>query len=63
MTTQILSKVQLSIFDIYYLEILVKYRQISQISEETESLSMNSETVKQHPNKCQGLRGTTAQNQ
>lgn len=59
MTTQIMSKVHPSIFKITHLEILVKHSKNSEISEEAVSLSSNSERVKQHPNKCQGLRGTT----
>lgn len=63
MTTQIMLKVHLSIFNTSPLEILVKHSRIYEISEEAESLSSNSETVKQHPNKCQGLRGTNVHKQ
>lgn len=63
MTIQIMSKVHLNIFNISHLEILVKHIKISESSEESESLSSNSETGKQHPNKCQGLRDTNVHKQ
>lgn len=56
MTIQIMSKVHLTIFNISHLEILVKHIKISDSSEEEESLSSNSETGKQHFNKCQGQK-------
>lgn len=63
MTIQIMSKVHLNIFNISHLEILVKHIKISESSEESESLSSNSETGKQNPNKCQGLRDTNVHKQ